>query len=61
MEQQNGHAPDHGSDLKGKDPDATDFANYFCTYAFLFHQVTARQRPHSRQRLGMLPVADLTA
>ena len=39
MEQQNGHAPDHSGDLKGRDPDATDFANYFCTYAFLFHQV----------------------
>ena len=39
MEQQNGHITATASDLKGQDPDATDFANYFCTYAFLFHQV----------------------
>ena len=27
------------SDLDGRAPEATDFANYFCTYAFLYHQV----------------------
>lgn len=26
------------SDLDGKPPDNADFANYFCTYAFLYHQ-----------------------
>ena len=40
MEKMNGHTPEVASDLKGQDPDATDFANYFCTYAFLFHQVS---------------------
>ncbi len=25
--------------LDGAAPDQTDFANYFCTYAFLYHQV----------------------
>lgn len=24
--------------IEGKAPDATDFANYFCTYGFLYHQ-----------------------
>ncbi|KAK9868859.1 hypothetical protein WJX84_000589 [Apatococcus fuscideae] len=36
--EQNGRLPENSSDLKGDAPDATDFANYFCTYAFLFHQ-----------------------
>ena len=26
-------------ELRGQDPNSTDFANYFCTYAFLYHQV----------------------
>lgn len=26
------------SDLDGKAPESTDFANYFCTYAYLYHQ-----------------------
>lgn len=29
------------SDLDGLDPESTDFANYFCTYGYLYHQ--ARQ------------------
>ena len=27
------------SAMDGKAPEATDFANYFCTYAYLYHQV----------------------
>ena len=27
------------SNLDGQAPESTDFANYFCTYAFLYHQV----------------------
>ncbi len=27
------------SNLDGKPPEEADFANYFCTYAFLYHQV----------------------
>lgn len=27
------------SKLDGDAPDTTDFANYFCTYGFVFHQV----------------------
>jgi protein arginine N-methyltransferase 1 len=27
------------SNLDGQAPEGTDFANYFCTYAFLYHQV----------------------
>lgn len=27
------------STLDGKPPEEADFANYFCTYAFLYHQV----------------------
>jgi len=26
------------SELDGEAPESTDFANYFCTYAFLYHQ-----------------------
>lgn len=33
-----GRAPTAAVD--GLAPEATDFANYFCTYAFLYHQVT---------------------
>ena len=29
------------SAMDGKAPEATDFANYFCTYAYLYHQVRA--------------------
>lgn len=28
-----------GGRLQGKAPDDKDFANYFCTYAYLYHQV----------------------
>ena len=27
------------SDLDGSAPESTDYANYFCTYAYLYHQV----------------------
>jgi hypothetical protein len=27
------------SRLDGKAPEGSDFANYFCTYAYLYHQV----------------------
>ena len=30
------------SELDGKAPESTDYANYFCTYAFLYHQVRRR-------------------
>jgi protein arginine N-methyltransferase 1 len=30
------------SDLDGKPPESTDFANYFCTYAYIYHQVCPR-------------------
>ena len=32
------------SELDGAAPESTDYANYFCTYAFLYHQVR-RYRP----------------
>ena len=35
----NGHAPPKVSDLDGKAPAPSDWANYFCTYAYLYHQV----------------------
>jgi len=35
---QNGTALAKISDLDGAAPDSTDFSNYFCTYAFLYHQ-----------------------
>ena len=28
------------SELDGSAPESTDFANYFCTYAYLYHQVS---------------------
>lgn len=31
------------SDLDGSAPDSTDFANYFCAYAYIYHQ--ARSQP----------------
>ena len=31
------------SDLDGSAPDSTDFANYFCAYAYIYHQ--ARSKP----------------
>ena len=35
--------PEKGSErisqLDGKAPESTDFANYFCTYGYLYHQV----------------------
>jgi hypothetical protein len=35
------------SKLDGAAPESTDFANYFCTYAYLYHQVGQRQ-PRAR-------------
>lgn len=37
----NGHAAPKVSELDGKAPAPSDWANYFCTYAFLYHQVDA--------------------
>ncbi len=35
------------SELDGSAPESTDYANYFCTYAYLYHQVCiARARSH---------------
>lgn len=31
------------SDLDGLDPESTDFANYFCTYGYIYHQVHTLQ------------------
>ena len=39
MDLANGHAEEKVSDLDGKPPESTDYANYFCTYSFLYHQV----------------------
>ena len=30
------------SKLDGQAPESTDFANYFCTYGYLYHQVHRR-------------------
>ena len=53
MELANGHAASEKvSDLDGKPPESTDYANYFCTYSFLYHQAcfysafVASQRRH---------------
>lgn len=35
---ENGAAVDKVSELDGKAPEQTDYANYFCTYAYLYHQ-----------------------
>jgi hypothetical protein len=32
------------SALDGKAPDGQDFANYFCTYAYIYHQASAPGR-----------------
>ena len=32
------------SDLDGSAPESTDYANYFCTYAYLYHQVCSFHR-----------------
>ena len=32
------------SKLDGKAPESTDFANYFCTYAYIYHQVKGPSR-----------------
>ena len=39
------------SDLDGLDPESTDFANYFCTYGYLYHQVSDILQPHSAPEL----------
>jgi hypothetical protein len=52
------------SALDGQAPEGTDFANYFCTYAYLYHQVKAvqqqqqqQQRPHSSSRAAAATAA----
>jgi hypothetical protein len=40
------------SRLDGRAPDGKDFANYFCTYAFLYHQVDALDALSLQQALG---------
>ena len=42
MDLANGHVEEKVSDLDGKPPESTDYANYFCTYSFLYHQVLTR-------------------
>lgn len=41
------------STLDGKPPEEADFANYFCTYAFLYHQVCVglQYRVSTQQRV----------
>lgn len=29
------------SELDGDAPESTDFANYFCTYAYIYHQASS--------------------
>ena len=41
----NGHAAPKVSDLDGKAPAPSDWANYFCTYAFLYHQASSKALP----------------
>ena len=40
-----GKADERVSELDGKAPESTDYANYFCTYAFLYHQVRRLGHP----------------
>lgn len=42
--------PKNVSELDGKAPDDTDYANYFCTYAFLYHQ---KDMIEDHKRTGM--------
>ncbi|KAL3156498.1 hypothetical protein ABBQ38_000798 [Trebouxia sp. C0009 RCD-2024] len=35
---EDGNTPAKVSDLDGSAPESTDYANYFCTYAYLYHQ-----------------------
>lgn len=39
-----GRDGDRVSRLDGQAPESTDFANYFCTYAYLYHQVRLQGR-----------------
>ena len=47
MHATNGRAPPKISDLDGKAPAPSDWANYFCTYAYLYHQVHVLWTPTS--------------
>lgn len=40
--------PTRVSPLDGEAPKSDDFANYFCTYAFLYHQVSKCGREGAR-------------
>ena len=46
MHATNGLAPPKISDLDGKAPAPSDWANYFCTYAYLYHQVHILRLKH---------------
>lgn len=53
------------SNLDGRAPDGTDFANYFCTYAYLYHQVRlsfaySTSKPRSQADLYRYVVTVLT-
>ena len=50
-----GNANGRVSELDGKAPESTDYANYFCTYAFLYHQVCRLGHP------SLLAVAHLAS
>lgn len=41
--------------LEGKAPDPTDFANYFCTYGYLYHQVSSSCCSYGGWRLPTPP------
>ena len=55
MHAANGHALPKISDLDGKAPAPSDWANYFCTYAYLYHQVHVLRL----KRPGTLPSQEL--
>ena len=59
MENTNGHAVEKVSELDGAAPDSTDSALYFCTYAYLFHQVSHRlTKPDFEPSLALLKLTD---
>ena len=45
------------SNLDGKPPEEADFANYFCTYAFLYHQVGRVSPARSINIIFLQPLA----
>ena len=48
MEQGGGAPASAKTPADGQAPESTDYANYFCTYSYLYHQVRSR-RPWPRR------------